>query len=318
MSYTPPAGDAADFSWVGTSAYTPPAGDAADFAWAPSTPQAQIQADPIFGDLSATARQTAAQIAASALFGDMSILVEAEIIQGAILADPLFGDLAIRAKPFIIEASVTGTPLFADAAIQARQTAAQLRAGALFGELTATVRAYPATADDIPQGVTRYFCRLTGTPDLILPIASFSVRHRVDTKSYYQVVVPNYDDYIDGISERRLGQIVIWSDTDGVTEELSRGTCGDVRTDRGPGSKSITISGNASRAATTPKTYILAEALYAYSTFDGEQRLRIKPRAAIRPGDTIRYRDIFFTVGSVSWSVSDSGATMEVATEAPE
>ena len=179
-------------------------------------------------------------------------------------------------------------------------------------------RTYPPLASIIPPGVTRYFCKLTGSPDLILPIESFSVRHRVETKSYYQIVVPNYDDYIDGISARRLGQIVIWSDTNGVTEELSRGTCGDVRTDRGPNSKSITISGNASRAATTPATYILAEALYAYSTFDGEQRLRIKPRAAIRPGDTIRYRDIFFTVGSVSWSVSDSGASMEVATEAPE
>lgn len=34
MSYTPPAGDAANFSWVGVAAYTPPAGDAANFSWA--------------------------------------------------------------------------------------------------------------------------------------------------------------------------------------------------------------------------------------------------------------------------------------------
>lgn len=34
MSYTPPAGDAANFSWVGVAAYTPPAGDAANFTWA--------------------------------------------------------------------------------------------------------------------------------------------------------------------------------------------------------------------------------------------------------------------------------------------
>lgn len=34
MSYTPPAGDAAHFSWVGVAAYTAPAGDAADFSWA--------------------------------------------------------------------------------------------------------------------------------------------------------------------------------------------------------------------------------------------------------------------------------------------
>jgi hypothetical protein len=33
MSYTPPAGDAANFSWAGQSPYTPPAGNAANFAW---------------------------------------------------------------------------------------------------------------------------------------------------------------------------------------------------------------------------------------------------------------------------------------------
>ena len=34
MSYTPPSGDAADFSWVGVAAYMAPDGDAADFSWA--------------------------------------------------------------------------------------------------------------------------------------------------------------------------------------------------------------------------------------------------------------------------------------------
>lgn len=34
MSYTAPAGNAANFSWVGVSPYTPPVGDAANFSWA--------------------------------------------------------------------------------------------------------------------------------------------------------------------------------------------------------------------------------------------------------------------------------------------
>lgn len=33
MSYTPPAGNAADVSWVGVAAYTPPAGNAANVTW---------------------------------------------------------------------------------------------------------------------------------------------------------------------------------------------------------------------------------------------------------------------------------------------
>lgn len=35
MSYTPPAYNAANFSWVGLAAYTPPAYNAANFSWAP-------------------------------------------------------------------------------------------------------------------------------------------------------------------------------------------------------------------------------------------------------------------------------------------
>lgn len=35
MSYTPPAGDGANFTWVGVAPYTPPGGDAAHFSWAP-------------------------------------------------------------------------------------------------------------------------------------------------------------------------------------------------------------------------------------------------------------------------------------------
>jgi hypothetical protein len=38
VSYTPPAGNAANVSWVGVAAYTPPAGGAANVSWAPTGP----------------------------------------------------------------------------------------------------------------------------------------------------------------------------------------------------------------------------------------------------------------------------------------
>lgn len=40
MSYTPPAGDAASFSWAGVAAYTPSAGDEAHFSWYTAPPPA--------------------------------------------------------------------------------------------------------------------------------------------------------------------------------------------------------------------------------------------------------------------------------------
>lgn len=36
MIYTPPAGDAINFSWVDALAYTPPNGDAINLSWAES------------------------------------------------------------------------------------------------------------------------------------------------------------------------------------------------------------------------------------------------------------------------------------------
>lgn len=38
MSYTPPAGNAVNFSWVGQLSYTPPAGNAVNFSWVPADP----------------------------------------------------------------------------------------------------------------------------------------------------------------------------------------------------------------------------------------------------------------------------------------
>ncbi|WP_296812084.1 hypothetical protein [Thiocapsa sp.] len=191
----------------------------------------------------------------------------------------------------------------------------------LLGVPRALVRSSPPAAAEIQSGVTLYRCMLTGAPDgrtdAVLPIRSFQVRHRRDTASYYQIIIPSLA-YIDFITERPNGQIVIWADTDGVTEELMRGSLGDIRADRGPNNQAITISGNASRAATPLATYRVSRALYQYSTFDGEQRLRIEPRAGIRPGDTIQFEGSFFTAGVVTWSVSVSGtglsAQMEVAT----
>lgn len=197
---------------------------------------------------------------------------------------------------------------------------ALLKAPKALGTPRARTFVLPATADVIPDDITYYFAKLTGAPDgltdVILPMSSFSVRHRYDGPSYYQLTIPTYA-YVSAIAARPNGEIVIWSVTGAIEEELLRGDLGNVRTDRGPKSQSISISGNSDRATTTPATYLLSEALYASTTFAGDSRLRIKPRAAMRPGDYIRYVDINFSIGEVVWSVAVSAGgittTMEVS-----
>ena len=197
---------------------------------------------------------------------------------------------------------------------------ALLEAPKALGTPRARTFVLPATADVIPDDITYYFAKLTGAPDgltdVILPMSSFSVRHRYDGPSYYQLTIPTYA-YVSSIAARPNGEIVIWSVTGATEEELLRGDLGNVRTDRGPKSQSISISGNSDRATTDPATYLLSEALYASTTFAGDSRLRIKPRAAMRPGDYIRYVDINFAIGEVVWSVAVSAGgiatTMEVS-----
>lgn len=186
------------------------------------------------------------------------------------------------------------------------------------GTPQATAFALPAVEADIPQAITYYFAKLTGAADgltdITLPMASFSVRHRYDGPSYYQLTIPTYA-YVSAIAARPNGEIVIWSKTGEVEEELLRGDLGNVRTDRGANSQSISISGNSERAARDPATYLLAEALYASTTFEGESRLRIPPRAAIRPGDFIRYADLNFQAGEVTWSAAVSAGGMAITME---
>jgi hypothetical protein len=173
-------------------------------------------------------------------------------------------------------------------------------------------------APTIPTGVTYYQCKLTGDadalPDLVLPISSFQVRHRVDTESYYSVVIPGYTA-IDAITARTHGQLVLWSNTDGTIEELMRGPLGEVSTARGATSQSITISGNASRVTTAPYIYTIDSIEYAYTTFSGDYRLRIPPRAGIRPGDRLQYAGSTYNVGEVTWSVSASSGAMNAQME---
>lgn len=176
----------------------------------------------------------------------------------------------------------------------------------------------PAPAAIIPPGVTLYYCKITGAADgladALLPISNFSVRHRQATASYYNVTIPSFA-YVAALAARTHGEIVLWSERAGVTEELMRGALGDVSVARGPNSQSISISGNASRAATPSFTYIITEALYTSTTFAGDTRLRIEPRAAIRPGDYVRYQELNFAVGEVSWSVAVSAGGMAVTME---
>ncbi len=337
MAYTPPDGDAAHFTWVDAAAYTAPDGDAADFAWSPEGGRAWVQGLPAIGTPGAVASQSFGWAVVVPALGQPQSLVYVRPVAwahglpgagtpSALLAQQVAWATAAPADGLPATLARTGFLVLAQPlpALGIPQVLAswgyRLLAQPLPSLGTPRVFAWslPAPAAVIPPGVTYYFCKLTGAPDglpdLILPISSFSVRHRPDAPSYYQVTIPSYA-YVSDLAARPHGEIVIWSEQAGVSEELARGDLGQVAIARGPESQSISISGNADRAELPHLTYVIPEALYVASSFSGDTRLRIEPRARIRPGDYVRYQDLNMAVGEVTWAVSVSAGGMAATME---
>lgn len=107
MPYTPPNGDAVDFTWVGASAYTPPAGDAVDFQWQVDAYQARIAVPGPLG--------------VAVLRANYGLTVETRIV----VPGPL-GLVALRARPVVVARVAVPGPLGV-AGAQARVVRYRLR-----------------------------------------------------------------------------------------------------------------------------------------------------------------------------------------------
>ena len=338
MSYTPDPGGAVVLSLGGP--YTPPPGSSvplppleagtadlrglgimgAPVITATVTPVAMLAGSGLLGAATlVTSRRPLAGLLGLGLLGVPVTQVNAAVTTATLRAAGLLGIPQAQTWYGVMVRLAGAGTLGAPRLRALPRTLATLRGIGILGAPQARLWGLPAAAVTIPPGVTYYFCKLTGAPDgladLILPISSFSVRHRPGAPSYYQITIPSYA-YVSDLAARPNGEIVIWSEQAGVSEELARGDLGQVAIARGPESQSISISGNADRAELPHLTYVIPEALYVASSFSGDTRLRIEPRARIRPGDYVRYQDLNMAVGEVTWAVSVSAgglaATMEL------
>ena len=308
--YTP----SPNFDFYGQGAYTP----TPDFVFVPEIVQARLLGVGLLGQprLLGVSHFTGtllgeSLLGAPRLVGNPRTLCQVEGI-GLLGAPQVTAGFTYRA--WLESPGLLGAPR-----LRAKpRTLATLLGPGILGAPQARLWGLPATAVAIPPGITRYFCLLTGAPDgladALLPISNFSVRHRPDGPSYYSITIPSYA-YVGDLTARPNGEIVIWSEKSGVSEELARGDLGQVAIARGPNSQSISISGNADRAELPHLTYVFDEALYVSTTFAGDSRLRIEPRARIRPGDYVRYQDVNFAVGDITWAVSVSAGGMAVTME---
>lgn len=318
MSYTPPDWDAADFTWEGEAAYTAPDWDAADFSFAATGKDVWLQGVGILGQPRLLVAQSFAQLQGVGILGSPQILAEWPPNEVYLQGIGILGTPSIQARE-AFKALMEGAGLLGSPTLRATiPVFARLRGVGLLGVPRGTSEVYPASAGSLPAGIVTYHCKLTGDADglsdLALPISSFSVRHKEGDYTSYQIAVPGVA-MGEGIAARTHGQIVISQRVAGEEEELLRGDLGDVRLDQGTGSATISISGNSTRPEPTAATYPADGLSYRYSTFTGENRMRIAPRAAIRPGDYVRYQGVQYPVTSVTWSVAVSAGGMSVTME---
>lgn len=156
----------------------------------------------------------------------------------------------------------------------------------------------------------------SGYSDLVLPMSSFQSRLRQSTPSYLQVVVPSALNYVDEITDRSAGHIVIerglrWTDGTTQTTEIARVNFETLRIDQGATNDSATLTGHKTTTNSSPKSVTLTGA-QTRSLSGSSIRYRCAIDNTLRPGDTAHINNDSFIVKSIQFVVSTAEEYMEI------
>ena len=163
-----------------------------------------------------------------------------------------------------------------------------------------------------------YTFTLTGDPDIEIPISSFQGNLRSGANTYLSVVIPGLDQAFE-ISNRATGQMVIKAKffVRGIFRqqvEIARVNLSSIRIDKGPFSKSITLTGYRQETY-APKTIELTDPTYMVLNA-GNSRFRFaRPDLTLAPGDTVIVGDYTITANVISYYVAVSNGYAETRME---
>lgn len=236
---------------------------------------------------------------------------DAPVPETPIALPAAIGDPSIRAVVWR-NALLTLPPAVGSCAMQVEaQRVAAFLLPPVVGGFFARAATRPPWADAFPPGVVLFTCSLSGAlaglPDVTLPISSFSVRHRPDGTSFFQVVVPTAAP-APAIAARRAGTVTLTALAAGVSAVVFAGALTDVSLAVGARSESITLQGNYTRPAEDLKAVALSDVISYQQYEDGRVTVRTAPQPSLRPGDAIYFRGQFLTVAELAWSVSASAS----------
>lgn len=278
-------------------------------SWAQHIPQAQINTGSKDPDLIATLEIPQTNISASSL----SLLTSPFIIRvplQSLSVDAHYPGLGWAQNIPLVSMSAEAVDSFTCASASIPKTVVCVH----------SLRPTYTWAADPSKVQVIYLFTLTGSADgesdITIPISSCQMRRRDGDPTYMSVVVPDYDAYSEAITARSNGQMVLkkgvrFSDGSIQVEEIARVDLEDIRLDKGPRNRSISLTGHRTVSTNDPNVVTLSGASYRNVT-DGQRRFRCEVDLWLRPGDTAEIEGESFTVGFISYTIGKAEEVMEV------
>jgi hypothetical protein len=318
MSYTPPAGDAAHFSWDGAPAYTAPAGDVANFSFAPLGGLGWLAAD---GPLGAPAllgelEISLGYVAADGPLGPAQVLGR-WLLAGWAAADSPLGGPAVLAQLVRTGQLQTDGPLGAVQIWARLPTIGTVTAPAILG--ACGVLAFHDFSGQLGDTLTRYVMDLVTPSGLVrVPISSWQATLQTGRANYVQCVVPAVSAWVSTIgvaTEFVLTRQAVLPDEKVFEYEMARAPLGEARFARGPTNYTCTLSGYSPGFAVDEEpsggVRVLTK-VRSISSGSGGRRVRCAIDWLLRPGQLASFEGGTFTAAYINYYVQGRDAYMDV------
>lgn len=135
--------------------------------------------------------------------------------------------------------------------------------------------------------------------------------------SYVQAVIPAADQYLDDISARQKGELVIqkgyrFADGQVQYDEIMRSGFDSLRPDRGQRALTITVSGYMKNKPASTGARALT-GIRSISVSNGQRRVRCNIDLFLQPGMTVTALDETFTADYINYYVSNTDKFCEVS-----
>jgi len=157
-----------------------------------------------------------------------------------------------------------------------------------------------------------------GVPDLVIGgISSWQATNQAgDRSSYLQAVIPAAGQYLDDLTTRQDGELVIFkgyrlSDGSEQYSEILRSNFDTLRYDRGPGRLTATVSGYLSGRPVSSGARTVT-GVRSINLTGGKYRVRCDIDLFLQPGMTVTADDVTFVADYINYYVSETDKFCEV------